>query len=117
MFDRDDPLNDHLKALSYNAVRFPRSDIKPLQLFARYKTGMHLFSEFTTLFQTNASPLTIIENMRVASISGKRSKSIKAKIGISIMETFIQAMSGVSIGLASTFHEAASITFEFNHVF
>ena len=92
----NDPLLTYIKSFGYNAVRLPRANVKPLQIWALQAHDLNYLGELTTLLVTGSSiPLpTISEGTPAANFSGKSSSDLKLGIGISLLSSILGAMGG-----------------------
>lgn len=116
---RENALN-YLRALGYNVVLLPKSDITPLHLLS--PAGRGTFDRFgrldTVLAGDGSVALPPIEtDLPAANVSGRSSSSLKLGLGLSVLSNIVAAMGGSPLGLETAYHRAATISFEFRDVF
>ena len=115
----NDPYVKTLRDFGYNVIRLPRADVRPLQLLAKQGDSLNRIGELTTVLHAGAHvPLPkIVENTRVAAVSGGRTGDLSLGIGVSVLGSVIGAMGGSKLGLDLKYQSAKSVAFEFPDVF
>jgi hypothetical protein len=113
-----DPVLTLLKARGYNAIRLPKSDVKPLQIMTRTGKDLDRLGDLSTLLVAGSQvPLpTIKSDDPAATISGERTGQLSLGVGLTILGNIIGAMGGSKLGLDSAYKQAKSIAFEFQDV-
>ncbi len=114
----NDPFLSYLKTFGYCVVRLPKADINPLQIHAKRGNTLERLGELTTLFQTgsNISLPSMRKNTLSADISGKRTSDLSIGLGLSLLESILGAMGGLSFDLHTKYQQASSIVFGFHDV-
>ena len=115
----NDPYVKTLHDFGYNVIRLPRADVRPLQLLAKHGDSLDRIGELTTVLHAGPNiPLPkVVENTRVAAVSGGRTGDLSVGIGVSILGSVIGAMGGSKLGLDLKYQNAKSVAFEFADVF
>lgn len=112
-----DPFLSLLKEFSYNAVRLPRTDIRPLQVLQREGNELIVLGELKKLFIPGAAPLPrISRDKQAVSFNGKRTRALKLSVGLSLLGNLIKAMTGSALKLDLAYQRASAITYEFDDV-
>ncbi len=100
-----------------NIVRVPEVKIKPMTVLAITPNKAHFWGyldEFTE------SPLpnyeSDLQESQMADISGKRSKDVKAELGLQILDGFLRGFNLPSAAITSKFSGAETISFSFQEV-
>lgn len=108
----------YLKSFNYNVVRLPRADIRPLQILVKKSSSLEALGDISSLMITGShKPLPDIkENVKTASISGKRTNDLSLDVGLTILGNIIGAMGGGSLGLKAQYNNARTLAFEFQDV-
>jgi len=120
-FWSNDPYTSLLKSFGYNAVRLPRTSIKPLQILIKNGGDVSYFGELPTVFRlldNNKDDILpkIIDNVPAASISGQQTGNLTIGIGLSILGNIISAMGGSPVGLDSEYKQAKAVSFQYQNV-
>lgn len=120
MFDflSNDPLFSSLRDFGYNAVRLPKSTIKPLQLYAKKGNELYRLGELSKAFVSrgNISYPKILEDMPAPHISGKKSGELSLGLGLSMIFGIITSLGGSTSGLDVKYQQANSIIFQYENV-
>jgi hypothetical protein len=118
-FWSNDPYTSLLKSFGYNAVRLPRSNIRPLQVLSKNGGDASYFGELTTVFRPRDSNTPIpmsVDNTPAANISGQKSGDLSVGLGLSILGNIITAMGGSTVGLDSKYQQAKAVSFQYQDV-
>jgi hypothetical protein len=109
---------DYLKRYGFNVIRFPRPDVRPLQIFAAERGQLLWMGELSTVFapgpDVNLPPITASSGG--LKISGRQTNEIDAHLGLSVLGSIIGAMGGSNIGLDTFYKQAQTIVFQFEDV-
>jgi len=113
-----DPFLSYLKAFGYNPIRFPKADVRPLQILTGDKRALDRLGELATVLVTGTHiPLPVIDpDKPAADINGQSTSDLSIGIGLSILGTVIGAMGGSTLGVDASYKQAKTITFEFHDV-
>jgi hypothetical protein len=113
-----DPFVNSLKAFGYSMVRLPKADLAPLQLLLGGGRDLERLGDIATVLVASANlPAPRIARDRpAASISGRRTGSLDASLGLSLLCGIVAAMGGSEVGLDQTYRSARTLTFEFREV-
>ncbi len=113
-----DPVLSLLKDFSYNVVRLPRANIRPLQLFEKQDNDLVFLGEIPKLFKAGANaPLPAIgDDEQAAFINGQRSRDLNLSVGLSILSGIIGALGGGTLGLNVGYKKASTLSFVFDDV-
>ncbi len=113
-----DPFLACLEEFGYSVIRLPVADLEPLELLLRRGDDLERFGRLATVFvrKAPAGPPRITRRRPAASISGRRTGHLDLGVGLSLLGGVIAAMGGSQIGLADTYRNARTITFEFRNV-
>ena len=114
----NDPFVTYLKENGYNAIRLPRTNVRPLQILGKTDRDLTWLGELADVFtpKGDVSIPTIENDIGASGISGKRTGEMSVGLGLSLLGSVIGAMGGAKVGLDVTYKEANSITFEFPEV-
>lgn len=107
---------DYLKIFGYGTISLPREGIKPLLMMIKNGNRLTPLGPLTGTFQAGASPLPVIDRHVSTSISGKKSTATNVDIGLNIVGTLINALSGSSLGLKAAYKNTRKVQFEFGEV-
>jgi hypothetical protein len=107
---------NYLKDFGYGTIALPREGIKPLLMLAKRGDRLSPLGPVASTFLPGASPLPTAARSAAAAISGSKSKSVDAKIGISLLGKVIGALAGSSLGLDVAYKNAKKVQFEFGDV-
>lgn len=109
---------DYLKSLGYNVVRFPKADVRPLQLLSRGGAGLDRFGEVTTVLVGDGSVALppVSDDQSAGDISGMVTSDLKIGLGLSILAGIVSAMGGSSAGLQASYERASMVSFQFEGV-
>jgi hypothetical protein len=107
-----------LKDFSYNVVRLPRTNIRPLQLFEKQDNDLVYLGEMSKLFKAGANaPLPDVgPDEQAGFINGQRSRDLKLSVGLSILSGIISALGGGTLGLSVGYNKASTLSFVFDDV-
>jgi len=113
-----DPVLSLLKDFSYNVVRLPRANIRPLQLFEKQDNDLVFLGDIAKLFKAGpGAPLPDIgPDEQAAFINGQRSRDLNLSVGLSILSGIIGALGGGTLGLSLGYKKASTISFVFDDV-
>ena len=110
-------VNTLQKVFKANIVRVPEAKIRPLSVLAITPKKPHFWGyleEFTE------SPLpnyeAALQESQMADISGKRSKDVKAELGLQILDGFLKGYNLPSAAISSKFTGAKTVSFSFQEV-
>jgi len=114
----NDPFLSYLKKFGYCVVRLPRADINPLQIYTKRGNTLERLGDLTTLFQMgdNISLPLMRKNILSADISGKRTGDLSIGLGLSLLESILGAMGGLTFDLHVKYQQATSLAFGFHDV-
>jgi hypothetical protein len=112
-----DPLVDKLREQGYNPVRLPRADIGPLQILSRSGKDLSRLGAVGSVLKSKSELLPRVhENVPAAKIEVRRSGSLKAGLGASLLGAFLEAFGAKGAELDSSLEKAQRLVFEFNDV-
>src|SRR5258708_17722923 len=114
----NDPFLRSLKNFGYCAVRLPKADISPLQIYTKRGDDLERLGELTTLFQTGSNIMlpSIKKDILAAEISGKRTSDLSINLGLLFLENILGAMGGLKFDLHTNYQQAANIAFGFHSI-
>lgn len=117
-FLSNDPLFSSLRSFGYNAVRLPKSTIKPLQLYTKKGNELHRLGELSKEFvpRGNIGYPKILEGNPAPNISGKKSGELSLGLGLSMIFGVITSLGGITSGLDAKYQQANSIIFQYENV-
>jgi len=114
--NNDDLLKTLRDTFKANPIRIPEERIQPLIVFDRSGINTKYIGRVENLL-ADSSPLVLpVEEGRVADLSGSKTKSIDAKIGIQIMDGFLKGLGSSSAGLSAAFKDVQKVSFSFKYV-
>jgi hypothetical protein len=113
-----DPLLTYLKETGYNAIRLPKADVRPLQVYSRTGKDLERLGELSSLMVTgnNVQTPTIKADVPAAGVAGQRTSDLSFGVGLSILGTILGAMGGSKLGLEAKYQQAKYVAFEFPEV-
>lgn len=107
---------NYLKDFGYGTIALPRDGIKPMLMLIKRGDRLTPLGPMASTFLPGSSPLPTAVRRSATSISGSKSKTVDAKIGISLLGTVIGALAGSSLGLDVAYKKAKKVQFEFGEV-
>src|SRR3954447_14454960 len=101
MMQCSDKTLDYLRRYGFNVIRFPRPDVRPLQIFATDRGQLVWMGELSTVFATGADAALprISESGSGLKITGRETSEIDVGLGVSVLGSIIGAMGGSNLGL------------------
>ena len=115
---RSDPALTYLKQYGFSVVRLPRADIPPGLLLEREGRELLDLGGLETVFlKGDTDPPTVRRDEPAAQFSGEIRTTLSLGLGLSLLEQFLRAFGGSTVGLEAQFQGARSLTFEFDEVF
>ena len=105
------------KVFKANIVRIPEAKMRPLIVLAFTPEKPHFWGyldEFTESPIPNYE--SALKESKMADISGKRSKDVKAELGLQILEGFLKGYNLPSSAISSNFTGAKTVSFSFLEV-
>jgi hypothetical protein len=112
-----DPLVEFLKSFGYCCVLLPRADIRPLRLLVRDGGALEQLGDLAGLFTPGAVPLPPVrENVVSGALSGRRSGSLSAGIGFSLLGGVLSAMGAPGVDLRTMYRGARTVTLRFDEI-
>lgn len=115
---RSDPALTYLKQFGYSVVRLPRADLPPGLLLEREGRDLVDLGALETVFvKGDTAPPAVRTDEPAAQFSGEIKTTLSLGLGLSLLEQFLRAFGGSTVGLEAQFQQAKSLTFEFDEVF
>lgn len=112
-----DPMLSLLKEFSYNVVRLPRTNIRPLQILEKQGNSLAILGDLDDFFQAGAVPQPPVSpDEQAAFVEGKRTNALKLSVGLSLLGGIIGAMTGTQAKITAAFEKASNLSFQFNDV-
>lgn len=100
-----------------NIVRIPEARLRPLTVIASSDEKPHFWGYLNELTESDIPDVqSYIQESPMADISGKRSKSVNADIGLQILQGFLSGFSLPSAAIAAKFSFAKKVSFSFQEV-
>jgi hypothetical protein len=112
-----DPLLSTLRdVFDATPLRVPDGRVAPLAVVALSERRSRLLGPVGPLLETTPTSFPSLAETEVASMTGKRSRTVKLKLGLSILEGFLPAL-GVSLpAVEVAFSNATQVSFRFDRV-
>lgn len=113
----DDKLLTLLKeTFEANPIKIPEERIKPLTVISR-KDGKHKYIGSIEHLLNDQSDLNIqIQTSQMADLSATKSKSIDTKLGLQVMDGFLQGLGNSGVSLDVAFNGVEKVSFSFQDV-
>jgi hypothetical protein len=100
-----------------NILRVPEERVRPLGVIASRFGSSAYRGALEPLFKEDNDPIEIeFARTRVASVAGKRSRHVPIRLGLEILDGFLQGFGIPSAEIAAHFEAASQVAFSFNHV-
>jgi hypothetical protein len=115
---RSDPALTYLKQYGFSVVRLPRADLPPGLLLEREGRELLDLGGLETVFlKGDTEPPPVRRDEPAAQFSGEIKTTLSVGVGLSLLEQFLRAFGGSTVGIEAQFQDAKSLTFEFDEVF
>jgi hypothetical protein len=115
---RSDPALTYLKQYGFSVVRLPRADIAPGLLLEREGRELLDLGGLETVFvKGDTDPPPVRRDEPAAQFSGEIETTLSLGLGLSLLEQFLRAFGGSTVGLEAQFQDAKTLTFGFDEVF
>lgn len=112
-----DPALTYLNDLGYNVIRFPRSEIAPLDVLGRQRGGIARLGRLSDLGATASTPSpTIRSGIRTPELEARRSSKLEAEAAVTVLSPYLKAL-GASPSASACFKRVKSLQFVFTEVF
>src|SRR5690348_12607830 len=110
-----DPAITYLRGFGFNVVRLPRASIKPLDLLGRAGGPLIRVGPLSDVWKSK-KPKPKAAPDRTVDIKAQSSAKLKLSIGIKVLDSILQGLSGVPIGggVGAAFENADSIVLSFD---
>lgn len=112
-----DPILKMLKDFSYNVIRLPRTNVRPLQILEKQGNDLVALGEITDLFQAGSAAVPVVgPDEQAGFINGKRTRDLDLNVGLTLLGGIIGAMTGTQANVSAAYKKASALVFEFNDV-
>ena len=112
-----DPILNMLKDFSYNIIRLPRTNVRPLQILEKRGNDLVVLGEVTDLFRGGSAGVPAVgPDEQAGFINGKRTRNLELNVGLSLLGGIIGAMTGTQAKLSAAYKKASFLAFEFDDV-
>src|SRR5262245_38153701 len=108
-----DPFLSALKGFGLCVVRLPRANLGPLTVLVRDGSKLVVTGVLSELFKGKGTLPAIKPDQTAAGISGGRTRDLDINLGISLLEGWLSSIKGGTVGLQTSFKNAASVSFSF----
>jgi hypothetical protein len=108
-----------LEPYGFNAVRLPRAEIKPLQVFEENNNELTSLGDLIDLFDDSISTANVPPiacDTIVANISGQKSGDFEFTEGFSILRGILSSFGSSTAGLDSQYQNVTSFAFQYEDV-
>lgn len=113
----NDPLLQILKqTFNANPIKIPEERIKPLVVFSGKNKKYKYIGGIEYLLSDPSSLNLQVYNSQMANLSSAKSKSIDAKLGLQVMDGFLQGFGTKGVSLDSAFEGVQKVSFSFQNV-
>lgn len=109
--------SDYLKPFGFGTLALPRAGVRPLTMLTKRGDRLIPIGPLAATFKPGATPLPEIMRDRAASISGAKTRSLDAGLGLDVLGAAIGALSGSTLGFKAAYKAASTVEFEFGNVF
>lgn len=114
---KDDKLLILLKqTFKANPIKIPEERIKPLTVISRKNRKYKYIGAIENLLNDTSQLNIQLETSQMANLSATKSKSIDAKLGLQVMDGFLQGFGASGVSLNGAFKGAEKISFSFQDV-
>ena len=113
----DDLINTLHAVFKTNIVRIPETRIRPLSVIAVTSEKPHFWGDINELIESNITDVqSLIQESRMADISGKRSRSVNLDLGLQILQGFLSGFGLPTAAIAAKFTGAKTVSFSFQGI-
>lgn len=113
----DQIVNTLHSVFNANIVRIPETRFQPLSVIAVANSHPYFWGDLNDLIEGAIPDVqSAIKESRMADISGKRSKTVNAGLGLQILQGFLGGFSLPSAAIATKFTGAKTVSFTFQEV-
>jgi hypothetical protein len=106
-----------LKDFSYNVIRLPRTNVRPLQILEKRGSDLVALGEITDLFQAGSVGAPVVgPDEQAGFINGKRTRDLDLNVGLTLLGGIIGAMTGAQAKVSAAYKKASALAFEFDDV-
>lgn len=114
--NNDDLLVVLQKTFNANPIKIPEERIKPLVVFSGKNKKYKYIGKIENLLTDSTLINLQLENSKMANLSATKSKSIDTKLGIQVMDGFLQGFGTNGVSLDFAFNSVKKISFSFQNV-
>src|SRR5262249_19713671 len=115
---KPDPFLNLLKDIGFLPMRLPRTDVEPLTVVSKNGKDLNLLGQLASAMVAGVVALPPIASdiQTAGQIQGTKTSKIKFSIGVDILGSIIQALTGEKLNVSVGFNNASTLTFEFADV-